>query len=184
MNRLGAWIRKYILGVDDRPQLEFLVEQGLKLGKNVNIMGECILDPGHCWLIEIGDNVTLAPRVHILAHDASMKKCLGYTKIANVKIGTDVFVGANSVLLPGVEIGNKVIIGAGSVVSKSIPDNSVAVGSPAKVIKTYDEYMEEKAKEVEQGRVFDESYHIHNISMEKKDEMKNLLDSQGQGYII
>ena len=51
------------------------------------MMGECIIDPGHCWLISVGDRVTLAPRVHILAHDASLKETLGYTKIGRVKIG-------------------------------------------------------------------------------------------------
>ena len=52
-----------------------------------------------------------------------------------MSIGNDCFVGAGSIILPGVHIGNKVIIGAGSVVAKSIPDNSVAVGNPAKVIR-------------------------------------------------
>ena len=78
------------------------------------MMGECIIDPGHCWLISVGDRVTLAPRVHILAHDASLKETLGYTKIGRVKIGNDVFIGANTTILPGVTIGDKVVIGANS----------------------------------------------------------------------
>ena len=91
--------------------------------------------------------MTLAPRVHILAHDASTFMFLGKTRAANVSIGDNVFVGAGTIILPGVYIGNRVIIGAGSIVTKDIPDNSVAVGNPAKVICTINEYLErEKAK--------------------------------------
>lgn len=140
--RFYLWIRSIvrhrILHIDDRSQLEIAISNGLRIGRNCHVMGECIIDPGHCWLIEIDDRVTFAPRVHVLAHDASTKRELGYTRIAEVKVGDDVFVGAGSIILPGVKIGSKVVIGAGSVVTHSVPENSVAVGSPAKVIGTYD----------------------------------------------
>lgn len=119
-----------------------LIKQGLKLGKNFKRMDGCRIDPSHCWLIEIGDNVTLAPHVIILAHDASTKFALGYTKIAKVRIGSNVFIGAGTIVLPGCTIGDNVIIGAGSVVSQDIPSNSVAVGNPCRVTKSYCEYME------------------------------------------
>ena len=115
--------------------LERLIKDGLSVGDNFHAQEGVIIDPGHCWLIEIGNNVTLAPRVHILAHDASTKNILGYTKISNVKIGNNVFVGAGTIILPGVTIEDNVIIGAGSVVNKDIPANVVAVGNPCKVIK-------------------------------------------------
>ena len=121
-----------------------LVKKGLTIGNNVFINFGCIIDENFCWLISIGNNVTLAPNVHILSHDASTKKEIGYTKIGEVTIGNNVFVGAGTVILPGVNIGNKVVIGASSVVTKDIPENSVAVGNPAKVICTYDEYMEKQ----------------------------------------
>ena len=60
---------------------EKLISMGMKVGKNFGRLNGVILDPSHCWLIEIGDNVTLAPRVHILCHDASTKPFLNYTKI-------------------------------------------------------------------------------------------------------
>ena len=78
---IRAFVRHAILHIDDRSQLEIAVENGLKIGTDCHVMGECIIDPGHCWLIEIGDRVTLAPRVHILAHDASTKRPLGYTAL-------------------------------------------------------------------------------------------------------
>ena len=91
--------------------------------------------------------MTLAPRVHILAHDASTYVFFGKTRAANVTIGNDVFVGASSIILPGVHIGNRVIIGAGSIVKHDIPDNSVAVGNPAKVVCSVDDYLaKEQAK--------------------------------------
>lgn len=94
---LRSFIRNRILHIDDRSQLEIAISNGLKIGKDCSVMGECIIDPGHCWLIEIGDRVMLAPRVHILAHDASTKRSLGYTRLGNVSIGNDVFIGAGSI---------------------------------------------------------------------------------------
>lgn len=141
-------VRKILEYLRGEPQhLEKLLKRGLKVGKNFNRMGGVIIDPSHCYHITIGDNVTLAPRVHILAHDSSTFMFLGKTRAANVAIGNYVFVGAGSIILPGVHIGNRVIIGAGSVVTKDIPDNSVAVGNPAKVVCGIDEYLaKEKAK--------------------------------------
>ena len=68
---------------------------------------------------------TMAPRVHVLCHDASTKVHLGYTKIGKVKIGNNVFVGAESVIMPNVTLGDNVIVGANSTVTKSFPDNVV-----------------------------------------------------------
>ena len=125
-------IKTYIRGTIN---LDRLKRDGLVVGKNFHAMEGCIIDPGHCWLIQIGDNCTLAPRVHVLAHDASTKNSLGYTKINTVKIGSNVFVGAGSIILPGAEIPDNCVIGAGSIVVKDIPSNSVAVGNPCIVIK-------------------------------------------------
>ena len=58
---------------------EKLISMGMKVGQNFGRLHGVILDPSHCWLIEIGDNVTMAPRVHVLCHDASTKVHLGYT---------------------------------------------------------------------------------------------------------
>lgn len=182
IRKLILFLRKHILKIDDRSQLDIAIENGLKLGKECHIMGECIIDPGHCWLIEIGNRVTLAPRVHILAHDASTKRMLDYTLIGKVIIGDDVFIGAGSIVLPNVTIGNKVIVGAGSVVKHSIPDNSVAVGNPAKVICTYEEYKRKREQQLANTAVFDESFTIHQISEEKKQLMKEKL-SNSIGFV-
>ena len=181
---IRAFIRHKILHIDDRNQLDIAVSNGLRIGKDCHVMGECIIDPGHCWLISIGDRVTLAPRVHILAHDASTKRELGQTRLGCVSIGDDVFIGAGSIILPGIRIGNKVVIGAGSVVSRGIPDNSVAVGNPARVVGTYDAFIERKMQEKNHYPCFDWTYTIGNITEEKRDEMQRLIKEYGGGYVI
>ena len=125
--------------------LERLIERGLKVGKNFNRLGGTIIDDSHCWLITIGDNVTMAPRVHVLAHDASTKNTLGYSRIGLVNIGNNVFIGAESIILPGVTIGDNVVIGAGSVVTKDIMSNSVATGNP---MITYQEKKQKCKKQL------------------------------------
>lgn len=69
--------------------------------------------------------------------------------------------GENTKILPGVTVGSNVIIGAGAVVTRNIPDNSVAVGVPARVIKTTDEYLE---------KIKAESLHLRHLRGEEKDK--------------
>ena len=162
---------------------EKLISMGMRVGKNFNRLNGVILDPGHCWLIEIGNNVTLAPRVHILCHDASTKQFLNYTKIGRVSIGNNVFVGAETVVLPGVTIGDNVIIGANSTVTHSIPSDSVAVGSPARVICTVSEYLEKEKKRMENSPCYGEKYTLRkDVSIEMRLEQKNDLEGK-IGYI-
>ncbi len=173
---------KKILGKDLTYQ-EKLARKGFVYGKNLSVQGGVIIDDSHCWLISMGDNVTLAPRVHILAHDASTKNTLGYTKIGKVKIGNNVFIGASSLILPGVKIGDNVIIGAGSVVTKDIPSGMVVAGNPARVIKTVSEYLETQRAQMKKSPVFDDTYKDGKITNEKKQQMSAMLDEM-DGYII
>jgi acetyltransferase-like isoleucine patch superfamily enzyme len=92
-------------------------------------------------LIKIGQHVTISRDVLILNHDFSISQGLQAVSIKNngyflkkVTIGNNCFIGAKTILLPGTYIGDNTIIGAGSVVKGSIPENSVVIGNPAKVI--------------------------------------------------
>lgn len=162
---------------------EKLISMGMKVGKNFNRLHGVILDPGHCWLIEIGDNVTMAPRVHILCHDASTKIFLNYTKIGRVTIGSNVFIGAESVVLPGVTIGDNVIIGANSTVTHDIPSGSVAAGSPARVLCTLEEYLNKEKARMEVSPCYGEDYTLRkNVPMEKRMQQKQELTGK-IGYI-
>lgn len=166
------------------PLAEVYKRMGVKIGNNCHFQFGVVIDYSHYWLVEIGDNVTLAPRVHILAHDASTKLHLHYTRIGKVKIGDNVFVGAGSIILPGVTIGNNCIIGAGSVVTKSIPENSVAVGNPCKVVSTLNEFLKNRNEEFAAACKFDESFTLRGgIDRKKMDEM---IQTMGEkfGYVV
>lgn len=169
-------IKRFLSRLRGEQDLKKLVSRGLTIGKNVTRMEGVIIDPSHCWHIVIGDNVVLAPRVHVLAHDASTKVFLNYTRVANTKIGNNVFVGAGSIVLPGVTIGNNVVIGAGSVVADDIPDGSVAVGNPARVVKTLDDFLENNKRKMSVENVFGEAFTLRNPSF-GEDERKALIEA-------
>ena len=163
---------------------EKLVSMGMQVGKNFKRLNGVILDPAHCWLIEIGDNVTIAPRVHVLCHDASTKGFLGYTKIGRVIIGSNVFIGAESVVLPGVTIGSNVIIGANSTVTHDIPDNTVVAGNPAHVICSLEDYLEKERRRMAQAPCYGEDYTLRTeLPMEKRMKQKEELTGK-IGYIV
>ena len=179
-----SFIQKILYRIRGEFTTKDLISSGMKVGKNFKRLNGVILDPGHCWLIEIGDNVTMAPRVHILCHDASTKQFLNYTKIGRVSIGNNVFIGADSVVLPGVSIGDNVIIGANSTVTKDIPPNSVAVGSPAQVVSTLEAYLEKEKARMKASPCYGEEYSLRqNVSMEKRMEQKEAL-AHKIGFIV
>ena len=162
---------------------EKLKKMGLNVGKNLKRLNGVIIDPAHCWLITIGDNVTLAPRVHILAHDASTKEYLNYTKIGRVNIGDNVFIGAESVVLPNVTIGNNVIIGANSIVTKDIPSGCVYAGNPAKFICTTEEYINKNKELMKESPCYGEEYTLRqNVDDNKKSQMYKELENK-MGFV-
>lgn len=156
---------------------DVLIKRGMKVGANFNRQQGCFIDPSHCFLITIGDNVTMSLRVTVLAHDASTKKILGYTKIGQVHIGNNVFLGANVTILPGVTIGDYAIIGAKSVVTHDIPAGTVAAGTPAKVICNLDDYRTKYQCQMNSENTFDASYRMNLRSGLEKDKIQKLLEA-------
>lgn len=176
-------IKEFLYRLRGEYTTEKLISMGMQVGKNFGRLHGVILDPSHCWLITIGDNVTMAPRVHILCHDASTKHFLGYTKIGRVNIGDNVFIGAESVVLPGVNIGSNVIVGANSTVTHDVPDGVVVAGSPARVICTLEEYLAKERALMDTAPCYGEEYTLRqNVSMEKRMEQKAALDGK-IGYV-
>jgi maltose O-acetyltransferase len=182
---LYPFVRKIyylLLETKKRRYIEHLRKKGLKLGKNVDIVDQVFLDPSHCYLISIGDNCTICPNVRLIAHDASTKKNLGYTKLGKVEIKENCFIGDSAIILPGVRIGPNSIVGAGAVVTKDIPPNTVTAGNPAKVISSIEEYIHKIRSISSSKKVFDENYFINNLDKRKT---KELVESVGEsiGFI-
>lgn len=139
LRRIRAFVWRKVRGY---PPLDALIARGLLVGQGVTLARGVFLDPAHCHLIEVGDDVTFGPEVMVLAHDASTKTHLDYTRIARVRIGARAFIGARTIVMPGVTIGEDAIIGAGSVVTRDVGAGMVAAGSPARELMTTAEYIE------------------------------------------
>jgi len=184
--RLYNWfVKKYydFLKKKKESYLKKLIDKGLVLGKNVSIIDTFFFDPSHCFLISIGDNCTIAPGVRLIAHDASTKKFLGYTKIGRIDIGKNCFLGDSTIVLPCVTIGHGSIVGAGSVVTKDIPVGMVAAGNPAKVICPVAEYLDKIKAISRDKKIFSEDYFIENLNMAKRNEIIQSLD-KSIGFIV
>lgn len=115
------------------------------------------LFPADPELISIGNNVKIAANVHFVNHDIvhfmlndSKKYEKRFVKKQGcIEIGDNVMIGCGTIILPNVRIGSNVVIGAGSIVVKDIPDNSVAAGVPAKIIKSFDSLVDSYKKNEE-----------------------------------
>lgn len=118
-------------------------------GKNIfignNFSGNFNLTILDAKEVYIGDNVMIGPNTLITTvnHPLSPKgRRKHLAKASEIHIGNDVWIGGNVTILPGVTIGDNVVIGAGAVVNKDIPDNSLAVGVPARVIREIENDVE------------------------------------------
>lgn len=132
------------------------------------------------FLVSIGNRVTITSGVRILTHDGStwlMRDEHGRRQLfRRVTIGDDVFIGVNSIILPGVEIGNKVVIAAGSVVAKSVPSGVIVGGNPARIIGDFESY---KTRVLEKYRRQDEWLHDESY----KSNVLRFLDTSMKGEL-
>ncbi len=116
----------------------FMCDYGynIEIGENFYSNHNLIILDGN--KVKFGDNVFIAPNCafYTAGHPLDSKRRnqgLEYAK--PIKVGNNVWIGGNVVVLPGVTIGDNVVIGAGSIVNRDIPSNVVAVGNPCRVIK-------------------------------------------------
>lgn len=131
--------------------IKYLKKKGVTIGKNVTFYepNTNYVDIQKACLVEIGNNVEVTRGVVIITHDYawSVIKQLNGEIIGSrgkVKIGNNVFIGMNTLIMQGVTIGDNVIIGANSLINKDIPSNSIVAGSPARVISDVDSYIEKR----------------------------------------
>lgn len=144
---------------------------GVKVGKNT------LLSTKHFgsepYLIEIGDNVRITADVKFFCHGAARmfrKENPNFDFFGKIKIGNDVYIGNNALLMPGITIGNNVIVAAGAVITKSVPDDSIVGGNPAKIIGS-----------VKELGIRMEAFNLNSKNMpqeEKRDFLLNLTDDR------
>ena len=168
-------LKKIILGCRYETA-EDLRHRGVRVGEDVAVYSSDI-DGGFGFLIDIGNHVTIT-NATILAHDASTKRSLGYSKVGRVKIGDYVFVGYGSIILPGVTIGDHVIVGAGTIVREDIPDNCVVIGNPGKVVCSTEEYIKKNSDKLEKSPRY-ESYWKDKNETEKNQMREDLQNTIG-----
>ncbi len=181
INFIRARFRKYL---NEEYWLQDYIKAGMKIGTGCDINPGLMVDHSHCWLIEIGNNVTLAPEVYLLAHDASTKRYINYTKIGKVVIEDFAFIGARAIIMPGVTVGKNSIVAAGSVVTKSVEPNTVVGGNPAKPITKTDELMNKHKEIMKTAKIYDKSYLMqYGITSIKKKQMSDELENES-GYIV
>ena len=139
--RLINFIFQKILRINS--EVPFMVHYTSTVSKTVYLgkgVAQYFANSGGCYIqginnIYIGDYSIFAPGVKIISanHDKNDYHSHDTSK-SPIKIGKNCWLGANSVILPGVELGDNVIVGAGAVVTKSFPDNVILGGVPAKII--------------------------------------------------
>jgi len=164
--------------------VEMYRKMGVEIGEGTNIQFDVVIDSSHYWLISIGRNCTIAPRVHILAHDASTKRKLGYSKIGKVSIGNNVFIGAGVIVLPGVTIGDDAIIAAGSVVSHNVEKGTLVGGVPSGLISTVEVYLAKEKENLTKYPCFGEEYTLRkNVSGANQASMFDSM-RDGKGFVV
>lgn len=134
--------------------IKFLRSKGVIIGENIWMTPDIkslSIDITRPSLLEIGNNVRLNKNLTIITHDGGFYVLLNkyhefISQSGRVKIGDNVYFGRNCSVFKNVTIGDNVIIGNGSIVTKDIPPNSVAVGSPARVVGTIEEYYKKRKK--------------------------------------
>ena len=115
----------------------------------VNIGTNNFIPDKNCWssepyLITVGSNCQITTGVRIFTHGGGnvvRNKYPDFDVFGKVTIGDWVYIGTNSLIMPGVTIGDGALIAAGSVVTKSVPSGVVVGGNPAKIISTVDNYI-------------------------------------------
>jgi acetyltransferase-like isoleucine patch superfamily enzyme len=152
---------------------KYLRHTGVKIGQNCSI--DTLLFGSEPYLIEIGNHVQVTSGVKFFTHGGGWvfrdKHPLMDT-FGKIKIGDNVYIGNNAMLMPGVTIGNDVIVGAGAIVTKSVPNGSIVAGNPARIIGTLDDL---------EKRIV--GYNLNSKNMSNVEKKKFLLSLNDEKFL-
>jgi maltose O-acetyltransferase len=166
------------------PHRRWLEQRGLRLGRDVYIDDFAAFDHGFLWLIAIGDEAVISAGVRLVAHDGSTKHWTGYIRVGRVDIGRKAYIGAHSIVLPGVTVGDHAIVGAGSVVRHDVQPGSIVAGNPAVVVGTVEEFTARHLGEITKRPCYPRagfsSYEY--VTAENMRRMRDEL-ADGSGYV-
>jgi acetyltransferase-like isoleucine patch superfamily enzyme len=120
---------------------------GVSMGEDVEIFGSWLYTFGtEPYLVSLGSGVTISDAVTFITHDGGLRAVRdlhpGAYLYAPIVVKDRAFIGARAIILPGVTIGRRAVIGAGAVVTRSVPDETVAVGVPARPVRSVYDYWE------------------------------------------
>lgn len=133
--RISDWCLIGVCNRDKSNRLSSLhIGEGAYIGEfnNIRATGGSIVIGRHC---NISQHCSLIASNHSIAKGLNISAQPWDERRTGITLGDDVWIGANSVVLPGVTIGKGAVIGAGAVVTKDIPEYAIAIGNPARVIK-------------------------------------------------
>lgn len=160
---------------------------GAKIGSNVHLGDGARLDWSHGRHITIEDDAVLVSGARVLCHDASSYRRAGMTWVAPVHIGRRAFIGADSVLMPGVTVGEDAVVAAGAVVTEDVPARAIVAGVPARVIGNVVDLDAKRREDVESGRyrAFPEPrYHLGRIGATELGELEAAVERDGGYYLV
>jgi acetyltransferase-like isoleucine patch superfamily enzyme len=132
-----------------RDPVRYFRSQGAEIGEDVEIFGANLFTFGsEPYLVSIGSQVTISHKVDFITHDGGLRVARasypGAYFYGRIHVADRCFLGAHCILLPGAKVGEGSVIGSGSIVTGDIPPGVVAVGTPAKPIKTVEDYVQGK----------------------------------------
>lgn len=189
VERIFNFIRRFWVKRNSRAYIRHLRNKGIKIGEGCIFRDPLTtrIDVSRPALVSIGSNVDMNKYFQILTHDwASFVFRNKYHDFVNssgkVKIGSNIYIGTNVIVLRGVTIGDNCVIGAGSVVTHDIPANSVAAGTPCRVVCSLDEYyLKRKAKglseAVEHVKAFQKNFGRDPLPHELYEEFIYFVDA-------
>jgi maltose O-acetyltransferase len=138
-----------------RVQRKPWIPPGVRLGRDVFIGFTVKFDRDHAHLVAVGDESVIVEGTRLLCHDASSGKRLGAVWVAPVTIGKRVFIGADSLVLPGVTVGDDAVVAAGAVVTRDVPPGTIVAGVPARPIGLTADLDRERRSAMDKFPVFD-----------------------------